>query len=162
MSGATPVDEDVQMVTFRVGGQEFALNVFEVERVLRYRDPTPLPDAPDFLEGMLSYGESAIPVIDLRTRLSVPAETTGDTRIMVLEWEQGRIGLIVDAVVTLLRVPVEDIAMPPPLVRGLAAEYLNGIIHRDDTTILVLAVGRLLTSTEQMALETLTAEHTHD
>ena len=49
-------DEEIQLVTFTVGGQEFGFNILEVERILRYEPPAPLPQAPDFLEGVLEYG----------------------------------------------------------------------------------------------------------
>ncbi|MCH8145481.1 MAG: chemotaxis protein CheW, partial [Gemmatimonadetes bacterium] len=82
-------NEEVQLVAFRVGGHEFGLNIFDVERVLRYEKPAPLPQAPDFLEGIMQYKDTAIPVIDLRKRLNVDASVIDDTRTMILEWEQG-------------------------------------------------------------------------
>ena len=60
----TTVGDDVQLVTFRVGGQDFAFNIFQVERILRYEAPAPLPKAPEFLEGVLQYQGGAIPLVD--------------------------------------------------------------------------------------------------
>ena len=155
-------DDDIQLVTFRVGGHQFGLNVFEVERVLRYEAPAPLPKAPDFLEGMLAYGDDVVPVIDLRKRLQVAADIGDQTRTIILEWDQGRVGVIVDAVLALRQVPVSAVKPPPALVQGLAAEYVNGIIHQDGATIIVLAVSRLLSSDEQLALDALTADTTNE
>ena len=110
MTGQEPLtDEEIQLVTFRVGDHQFGFNVFEVERVLRYEAPAPLPRAPEFLEGMLAYGDDVLPVIDLRKRLQVDAPTDDHTRTIIVEWEQGRIGLIVDAVLALRQVPVDAI-----------------------------------------------------
>src|SRR2546422_7023683 len=67
--------DDVQLVTFRVGGQDFAFNIFQVERILRYEAPSPLPKAPDFLEGVLRYQGGAIPLVDLRKRLGTAARS---------------------------------------------------------------------------------------
>ncbi|MFB3110737.1 MAG: chemotaxis protein CheW, partial [Gemmatimonadales bacterium] len=146
-------NEEVQLVVFRVGGHEFGLNIFDVERVLRYEKPAPLPQAPDFLEGIMEYEDTAIPVIDLRKRLNVDASVRDDTRTMILEWEQGRIAVVVDAVIELLRAPVDEIVPPPPIVRGLAAEYISGIFVRDGRTIVILSVPKILSSTERLALE---------
>lgn len=155
-------DDEIQLVTFRVGNHRFGFNVFEVERVLRYEPPAPLPKSPEFLEGMLAYGDDVIPVIDLRKRLSVAAAINDHTRTVIVEWDQGRVGLVVDAVLALRQVPVSAIKPPPAIVQGLAAEYVNGIIHQEGVTIIVLAVSRLLTSDEHLALEALTAEPTND
>ncbi len=156
-------DEEIQLVTFRVGGQEFGFNILEVEHILRYDPPAPLPQAPDFLEGMLEYGTGAIPVIDLRKRLNVAAPVQDQTRTMVLEWNQDRIGIVVDAVVELLRAPVDEITPPPRIVRGLAAKYINGIFARDGRTVIILGVAKILASKERLALkQTLEATPTDD
>ena len=96
--------DDVQLVAFRVAGQEFAFHIFQVERILRYEPPAPLPRAPEFLEGVLRHEGAAVPVIDLRKRLSVAAPLREDTRTMILEWDGSRIGLVVDAVTEVLQV----------------------------------------------------------
>ncbi|HSC59507.1 MAG TPA: chemotaxis protein CheW, partial [Gemmatimonadales bacterium] len=69
----TTTGDEIQIVTFRVGTQEFGLNVFQVERILRYEAPAALPKAPDFLEGVVQFDGSVVPVVDLRKRLSLPA-----------------------------------------------------------------------------------------
>src|SRR2546426_6355015 len=90
--------DDVQLVTFKVAGQDLAFNIFQVERILRYEAPAPLPKAPDFLEGVLRYQGVAVPLVDLRKRLSVPAPLREETRTVILEWEGGKLGVVVDAV----------------------------------------------------------------
>jgi purine-binding chemotaxis protein CheW len=145
--------DEVQLVAFRIAGHDFALNIFQVERILRYEPPAPLPRAPAFLEGVLAHEGAAVPVIDLRKRLGVPAPTRDDTRTMILEWNGSRIGVVVDAVTEVLQVPADAVAAPPPIVRGLAAEYVTGLIVRGGRTVIVLNAVRLLTSQEKVALE---------
>ena len=152
--------DDVQLVTFRVAGQEFAFNIFQVERILRYETPAPLPRAPDYLEGVLRYQGAAIPLIDLRKRLGVEAPLRDDTRTIILEWDGGKIGVVVDAVTEVLEVPAAQVAPPPGLVRGLAAEYITGLVVRDGRTIIVLNTGKLLTSKEKIALQAAVQEPT--
>jgi purine-binding chemotaxis protein CheW len=72
---------------------------------------------------------------------------------MILEWDGSRIGLVVDGVTEVLQVPAGDVATPPPIVQGLAAEYITGLVVRDERTVIVLNAGRLLTSSERLALE---------
>ncbi|MGH7537035.1 MAG: chemotaxis protein CheW [Gemmatimonadales bacterium] len=146
--------DDVQLVTFRVAGQDFAFNIFQVERILRYEAPAPLPKAPDFLEGVLQYQGGPVPVIDLRKRFGVDAPLKDETRIIVLDWDGGRIGVVVDTVTEVTQIGAGDVNPPPPLVKGLAAEYITGLVGREARTIIVLNTGKLLASKEKLALAT--------
>jgi purine-binding chemotaxis protein CheW len=144
--------DDVQVVTFRVGGQEFAFDILQIERILRYQVPAPLPQAPAFLEGVVPYGGGAVPVVDLRKRFELPAELREETRLMVVDLGDQRIGVLVDEVREVLRVDSTTIAAPAPVVKGLAAAYIAGIIARADRTIIILNARKLLSSTERLAL----------
>jgi purine-binding chemotaxis protein CheW len=150
----TTTGDDVQLVTFRVAGQDFAFNIFQVERILRYEAPARLPKSPEFLEGVLQYQGGAVPVVDLRKRLGVEAPLKDETRIIVLDMEGGRIGIVVDAVTEVMQVGAGDVATPPPIVQGLAADYITGLVGRDARTIIVLNTGKLLASKEKLALQT--------
>jgi purine-binding chemotaxis protein CheW len=136
-----------------VAGQDFALNIFQVERILRYEAPAPLPKAPDFLEGVLQYQGTPVPLVDLRKRLGVPAPHREETRNVILEWEGGKLGVVVDAVTEVLQLAAEAITPPPGIVKGLAAEYITGLVVKDGRTIIVLNAARLLSSNEKLALE---------
>jgi purine-binding chemotaxis protein CheW len=144
--------DDIQVVTFRVGGQEFALDILQIERILRYTAPTPLPKAPAFLEGVVQYEGGAVPVVDLRKRFELAAAIREETRLMVLDLEDQRIGVLVDEVREVLRVDSTTISAPGPMVSGLAAAYISGIITRPGRTIIILNARRLLSSTERLAL----------
>ncbi len=154
--------DDIQVVVFRVGGQDFAFDIFHVQRILRYERPVALPKAPPFLEGVLTVQGTVVPVIDLRKRFELPgAVQDEETRTMVLEVEGAAIGAVVDAVVEVLRVAAAKIAPPPPVVRGLAAEYIQGVITLPGRTIVLLHAARLLNSKERIALEAFDRERVH-
>lgn len=144
--------DDIQVVTFRVGPQEFALDILQIERILRYTPPAPLPKAPPFLEGVVQYEGGAVPVVDLRKRFELEAPIREETRLMVLDLEDQRIGVLVDEVREVMRVDSTTITAPGPMVSGLAAAYIAGIITRPARTIIILNARRLLSSTERMAL----------
>lgn len=144
--------DEIQVVIFKVGPQEFAIDIFQIERILRYERPAALPSAPDFLEGVVQYGDSVVPVVDLRKRLEVPAELGEEVRIMVLRLEDQKVGVLVDQVTEVARVDSTTISSPPPMVRGLAADYIAGIISRPGRTIVMLQAGKLLNAKERIAL----------
>ena len=144
--------DDVQLVTFRAGFQEFAFDILQVERILRYEPPVPLPKAPAFLEGVIPYEGGAVAVVDLRKRFEVAAPIREETRLMVLGLEDQRVAAVVDEVREVIRVDSTTIVAPGPMVSGLAAAYISGIITRPGRTIIVLNTRKLLTSTERLAL----------
>lgn len=154
--------DDIQVVVFRVGGQEFAFNVFHVQRILRYEAPAPLPKAPAFLEGIIQVQGAVVPVIDLRKRFELKlAPQREETRTMVLESEALMVAVVVDAVLEVLRVAAQAVTTPPAVVKGLAAEYIQGIISVGARTVILLQTARLLTSAERIALESTHAEAAH-
>ena len=102
---------------------------------------------------MLQYQGTAIPLIDFRKRLSVPAPLRDDTRTIILDWDGGKLGVVVDAVTEVMQVAATDVTQPHSIVRGLAAEYITGLVVKDKRTIVVLNTGKLLASKEKIALQ---------
>ena len=145
--------DDVQVVTFTLDSHEFAFDILHVERILRYEPPAKVPNAPDYLEGVVRFEGTPVPVVDLRKRLGLDAEIRDETRLIVLNLEAERIGVLVDAVREVLRVDAGVISAPPPLVRGLAAAYVAGIIGHGERTVVLLNARRLLNATERLTLQ---------
>lgn len=148
----TTTGDDIQLVSFRVGAQEFAFDILQVERILRHVAPSPLPQAPGFLEGVVPYEGGAVPVVDLRKRFDLDAPIREETRLMVIDLGEQRVGVLVDEVREVMRVDSTTIAAPGPMVSGLAAAYIAGIVTRPERTIIVLNARKLLSSTERLAL----------
>jgi purine-binding chemotaxis protein CheW len=144
----------VQLVTFRVGGEEFGLDVFAVHEILRYGGVTPVPRAPEFVEGVLDVRGSVVPVVDLRRRFETAEQPHDEeTRIVLVEFGGERLGLVVDSVTEVLRAPETAISAPPAFIRGLAAEFVRGIVRLQDRLVILLDLERILSSQERIALE---------
>ncbi|HXD22714.1 MAG TPA: chemotaxis protein CheW [Gemmatimonadaceae bacterium] len=164
MTGATPRTtpnapgaERTQLVTFRVGDDLFAADIFSVERVLRFTAPRPIPNVPAWLDGVIDYGGRVVPVIDLRARFELgPAERRDGARILVVVAGEDWIGAIVDGVDEVLTVASSRLSAPPPLFKGLAKPYVRALVRaktEEDPVIVVLDVAQLLTARERIVLE---------
>ena len=154
--------ESSQIVTFRIGDDLFAADIYSVERVLRWQQPTPIPNVPDWIEGIIDYQGRVVPVISLRRRFELPVrEVANDTRILVLNAGGEWIAATVDAVLEVASVDASGVQPPPALFRGIAAEYLRGIARRGERLVIFLDVERLLTTTERLRLEASAAEPAH-
>ncbi len=144
----------VQLVTFRVGSEEFGLDVFAVHEILRYGGVTPVPRAPAFVEGVLDVRGAVVPVVDLRRRFEVEdVRHDEDTRTVLVEYGGERLGLVVDSVTEVLRAPETAISAAPAYIRGLAAEFVRGIVRLPGRLVILLDLDRILTSQERIALE---------
>jgi purine-binding chemotaxis protein CheW len=143
-----------KLVTFRLGDDLFAADIFSVERVLRYTAPTAVPDMPDYIEGVIDYQGRVVPIVNLRRRFEMPdGEVRNETRILVLHGGGEWIGVVVDAVTAVTAFDPASVAPPPNLFRGLTAEYLKGIVRMGERLVIFLDVERLLSSTERIALD---------
>jgi len=143
-----------QIVTFRLGEDLFAADINDVERVLRYSEPTPVPNVPTWVQGVIEYRSQVVPVIDLRIRFELEATPpSGTTRLMVLAADGEWIAAVVDAVMEVVPIGGTQLAPPPPLFEGLSAEFLRGILRRNGRLIIVLDVARLLATKERLAFD---------
>jgi purine-binding chemotaxis protein CheW len=143
-----------QIVTFRLGDELFAADIFSVERVLRYTPPTPVPNVPAWIEGVIDYQGRVVPVINLRRRFELAdATVAADARILVLTVEDEWVAAIVDGVLDVSALDPSRLAPPPALFRGLAASYLRGVVRRGDRLVVFLDVPRLMATNERIVLE---------
>lgn len=154
---ASPAQPRTQLVTFRVGDDLFAADIFSVERVLRFAAPRPIPNVPGWLEGVIDYGGRVVPVIDLRARFELGAAAArGAARILVCVVGDDWVGAIVDGVDEVRTVPNDELTPPPALFKGLARQYVRALVRgksEDEPVIVVLDVAQLLTARERIVLD---------
>lgn len=146
--------EAQRIVTFRLGGELFAVDIAVVERVLRYESPRVIPNVPAWVEGVIEYQGRVVPVIDLRRRFEMEAATAGPhARLLVLATGEELVAVVVDAVLDVRALKDEEIADPPAFFRGLAGEYLRGLARGNGELVVLLDAARLLSSRERLTLE---------
>lgn len=145
--------EVLQLVTFRLGNEEFSLDILRVQEIIRHMDLTRVPRTPDFVEGVINLRGRVIPVLDLRKRFGLPAEErTNETRIIVVDVDNRTVGLKVDAVSEVLRLPSDTVEPPPSIVAGAESEYIKGVGKLDNRLIILLDVSKILSRSERDAL----------
>ena len=120
-----------QIVTFCVGDDMFAADVFAVERVIEYQRPKPIPSVPEWIEGIIEYQSRVVPTINLRRRFELPAASSpAGHRILIFNVEKEWMAAVVDSVQEVRTIDASQISPPPPIFRGLPCEYLRGILRR--------------------------------
>lgn len=143
-------DITMQVVTFNLVGEDFALPILDVREIIRMTEITPVPHAPNFVEGVINLRGQIIPVVDLRKRFNLgQQEIHEDSRIMVLEVGENILGVIVDAVSEVLRIGESEVQPPPGIVaNGIGAEYLKGICYVNDGMLILININRVFSAEE--------------
>jgi purine-binding chemotaxis protein CheW len=150
-----------QIVTFRLGEDLFAADIFAVDRVVRYSEPRAIPNVPAWIEGVIEYQSRTVPVVDLRRRFEIGGrEIASGTRLLILAIEGDFVAAIVDEVLDVTPLPAGKLSNPPGVFRGLSAEYLVGVLKRDDRLVVVLDFARIFSSNDRIVFEKVGRENT--
>jgi purine-binding chemotaxis protein CheW len=152
----TDQPELVQLATFLVGGEEYALDIMRIKEIIHPLKITPVPKVPPFIEGVIELRGAILPIVDLRKRFDLAAPPpTRSTKYIIVGIEGRIVGLVVDGVGEVLRVGRAEIR-PSPLVSGDAARYFSGVCHHAGRIIMILDIDRILSSDEKISLAALT------
>lgn len=147
-------NELLQLVTFVVGTEEFAVPILSVQEINRMMQITRVPQSPPFVEGVINLRGKIIPVVDLRKRFGLEARAaTSENRIVVVEVSGRVIGFMVDKVNEVLRVPGSIVEPPPPMVCGIDSEYVQSVGKLEDRLLILLDLGRLFGAETAAALD---------
>jgi purine-binding chemotaxis protein CheW len=147
--------EIVQVVSFRLGNEEYGVDISQVQEIIRIVEITHVPRAPHFMEGVINLRGQLIPIIDLRTRFSMPrAEHTKHTRIVVTEIGSKRVGIVVDSVSEVLNIPMDHVEGAPDMIAGVGTEYIQGVGKVGDRLVILLDLTMVITGEERTQLDT--------
>ncbi|MEW6516708.1 MAG: chemotaxis protein CheW [candidate division FCPU426 bacterium] len=155
MQTGREVKNEIRLVVFKLGGEEFGAPIHQVHEILRLVEITRVPRAPRFIEGVVNLRGRIIPILDLRRRFDLPLDTTPERkqRIMEVEVDEQILGMIVDEVSEVVRLPVDAIEPPPAMVADIAGEYLAGIGKLPGRIIIMLNFDKILSESETHQLE---------
>ncbi len=142
-----------QLVVFDLGSEHFGVNIVAVDGIIKMQEITKVPKVLDFVEGITNLRGSVLPVIDLRKRMRIPTkEATNETRIVVVNMDGSKIGMIVDAVSEVLTIQEETIEPPPPMVSTVDTAFITGIAKVDQRLIILLDLAKVLSVEEKATL----------
>jgi purine-binding chemotaxis protein CheW len=143
---------DRELLSFRVGEQEYSLDIMSVREIRGWTRATPLPHAPPHVRGVINLRGIVLPVIDLAARLGLPA-IAGDERnvIIVVQRDQQTAGLLVDAVSDILALPDDALQPPPDIGTDIDAPCISALTIVDGRMIRVLDLASVLPQGRQDA-----------
>jgi purine-binding chemotaxis protein CheW len=139
-----------QLVIFELEKEQYGIDIAAVETIIKMLDITRLPHAPSFMEGITNLRGAILPVIDLHKRFDLPPkEPTRDTRIVVAVLNGSKVGLIVDAVTQVIRIPDDVIEPPPQMTVSVSANFIKSVAKLPDRIVILLDLDKVLTMEER-------------
>jgi purine-binding chemotaxis protein CheW len=152
---------DLHLVTFRIGSELFGVPISAVQEIVRVPAIARIPQAPDFVEGVINLRGRVITVVDLRKRMNQPASGgqggwDRKSRILVIETEGRQVGAIVDEVTEVLKLAADRVEPAPPMVAGLSNQYINGVGKLVDDLLILIDIDKILTANQLLALDEVT------
>lgn len=147
-----------QLVVFELGREHYGVDISAVESIIKMQAITVVPHTPSFVEGVTNLRGSVLPVIDLRKRFGLALDDISkNSRIVVIALGKTKVGMIVDAVSEVLRIPEDAIEPPPPMVTSVDTTFITGIAKVEDKLVILLELSRVLSLQEATALQPLAA-----
>ncbi len=143
-----------EFLSFRLGGEEYGVDILKVQEIRSYDTVTRLPEAPDYIKGVINLRGTIVPVIDLRLKLKIgSAEFDKQTVMIILNVSDKVIGMVVDAVSDVITLAASQIRPPPEFNGVLDTRYITGLGAIEDRMLILVDIECLLSASDLAAME---------
>ena len=135
-----------EFLTFRLGGEEYAIDILQVQEIREHEVPTRIASAPEFIKGVINLRGSIVPIVDLRVKFGFPNAANSTSVVIILSIAQRVIGVVVDAVSDVVALAADDIRPTPEVGGAIAAGFIRGIAPLGERMLIVFDIARLMMS----------------
>lgn len=151
---------ELQFVVFKLGKEEYGVNIMQVQEIGHYAEPVKVPNTPEFVEGIMNLRDNVIPVISLRKRFNITEENLNKSeqdsnenrRTIIINLGDRQIAFIVDDASEVLTLDEASIQETPDIISGVDRKYISGIGKKGDRLIIMLDLNFLFDEQEQAQL----------
>ena len=148
-----------EFLTFTLGQEEYGVDILKVQEIRGYDAVTRLPDAPEYIKGVINLRGTIVPVIDMRVKFHLEAKVDTLTVMIVLNVADRVVGMVVDSVSDVVQLTAEQIRAMPEVGTGIDRRFLTGIGALDERMLILLDIEGLMTSTEMgLVVDSATAQ----
>lgn len=141
---ANELVNEMQVVVFSLGQVEYGGDIKKVQEIIRLPEVTALPGTADYILGIINLRGSIIPIIDLKKKIGFPSsEMTDETRVIVVEISNNKVGLIVDEVSEVVSFPADEVVSADAVGFGIQEKHLLGVVRLDERLLILLNLDRI-------------------
>jgi purine-binding chemotaxis protein CheW len=147
-----------EVLSFRLGGEEYGINILSVQEIRGYDTVTKIANAPEFIKGVVNLRGIIVPVIDMRIKFNLGEPTYDQFTVVIILNIRGRvIGMVVDSVSDVIMLSPAQIKPAPEMGTAFNTDYLIGLGALDDRMLILIDIERLMSSAEMGLIESLAA-----
>jgi len=145
--------EGLQQVIFKLDKEEYGLDIMKVNGIEKYHEVIKVPNAPEYIEGMINLRGDVLPIFNLRKKFNLEdKDKDEDTKVIVVRSEDIRVGFVVDKVVEIIDINEKDVEEAPPIVVGINRKYIRSVAKVEDRMIVLVDIDLLVTDEEKITL----------
>lgn len=139
------IEREEQLVAFHLADEVYAIDIAAIHEIIRLQEITQVPRTQDDIEGIINLRGKIVPIVNLRRRLGLcDVERTPKTRVIVVDIQECTVGLEVDSVIGVLRLPEANIEKPTQIVGAVDADYVRGVGKSDGLLVILLNIQSML------------------
>ncbi|NCN04262.1 MAG: chemotaxis protein CheW [Spirochaetales bacterium] len=151
-------ERQLQMVTFQLGDESYGIDIMDVEGIVKVEEVREIPNSPVYVEGIFNLRGDIIPVISLHKRFHIRKMEIGDedellSGFIIINVDGMQLAVVIDKVSRVVSVDLDEIQPPPQMLSGIGAEYIQGVVNRQEDYLIILDIRRLFSVKELQALE---------
>ena len=142
-------DQLDQYLTFIVAKEEYGVDILSVQEIRGWDSATSIPNAPEYLKGVINLRGTIVPIVDLRIRFNLPAVEYGPMTVVIVlklnfKDKERVVGIVVDAVSDVYSIPNEDIKESPEIDANISSNFIKGLANVNEKMIILLDLALLL------------------
>lgn len=143
-----------EYLSFRLGGEEYGVDILKVQEIRSYDTVTRLPEAPDYIKGVINLRGTIVPVIDMRVKLKLGnAEYDKQTVMIILNVADKVVGMVVDGVSDVITLAASQIRPPPEFSGVMDTRYITGLGALEDRMLILVDIECLMSTSDMAVLE---------
>lgn len=149
MKTESKIIDSLQVVCFKIGNEEYGIEILKVQEILKLPKVTKLPKSAPFIMGVIDLRGRVIPIVNLAKRFNQQInEKEGDKRAIVVDIGGKQIGLAIDTVSHVVKIEASQIEPPPPVIKGISGRYIIGIAKHNQNYVVILDIDKIFSQEE--------------
>jgi purine-binding chemotaxis protein CheW len=151
-------DTQIQLVTFQISDELYGIDIMDVKEIVRVQEIRSIPNAPTYVEGLFNLRGEIIPIISLHKRFHLKRAALGEDEellsgFVIIDLGDMKLGVIIDKIERVVAIEAADIQPPPQMLKGIGAEYIQGVVNRDAGYLIILDIRKLFSAKELKKIE---------